>query len=229
MSPQVSQPRRRLPTGMNSTSGAWLCRYVTRSAAVAAVSVSRCRPSSFARSSIALRICASFFAPIPLSDRRRPVLARRRPGRRASRCSASSRASPPSSARRPADGADRGSSAGTPRAAPGDTADVPVSASSRIFAARSLPTPGIVRSCCASMRATASGQVAMTSAAERYARILNAFSPLISSRSAICAKHLRDRLVIHARARGARTCSRAAARLRRPGPPAIASRAAGGP
>ena len=26
MSPQVSQPRRRLPTGTNSTSGAWLCR-----------------------------------------------------------------------------------------------------------------------------------------------------------------------------------------------------------
>src|SRR5262245_35120033 len=37
------------------------------------------------------------------------------------------------------------------------------------------------------MRAMASGQVAMTSAAERYARILNAFSFLISSRSAICA------------------------------------------
>src|SRR5215204_923194 len=45
----------------------------------------------------------------------------------------------------------------------------------------------MVRSCCASMRATASGQVAITSAAERYARILNALSPLISSRSAICA------------------------------------------
>src|SRR6185295_3388003 len=37
------------------------------------------------------------------------------------------------------------------------------------------------------MRATASGQVAMTSAAERYGRILNALSFLISSRSAICA------------------------------------------
>src|SRR5436190_17083082 len=52
-------------------------------------------------------------------------------------------------------------------------------------AARSLPIPGIARSCVSFMRATASPVVAMVSAAERYARILKAFSPLISSRSAI--------------------------------------------
>src|SRR5687767_8728681 len=45
----------------------------------------------------------------------------------------------------------------------------------------------MVRNCCASIRTIASGHVAMTSAAERYARILNALSPRISSRSAICA------------------------------------------
>src|SRR5688572_22661289 len=45
----------------------------------------------------------------------------------------------------------------------------------------------MVRNCCASIRTIASGHVAMTSAAERYARILKALSPLISSRSAICA------------------------------------------
>src|SRR6185436_8036232 len=41
------------------------------------------------------------------------------------------------------------------------------------------------RSCASVIRATASPVVAMVSAADRYARILNAFSPLISSRSAI--------------------------------------------
>src|SRR6185503_13148892 len=52
-------------------------------------------------------------------------------------------------------------------------------------AARSLPIPGIARNCASVMRARASPVVATVSAAERYARILNAFSPLISSRSAI--------------------------------------------
>src|SRR5687768_8875652 len=51
-------------------------------------------------------------------------------------------------------------------------------------AARSFPIPGIARSCASSSRATASGQAAIVSLADRYARILNAFSPLISSRSA---------------------------------------------
>src|SRR6187402_145347 len=45
--------------------------------------------------------------------------------------------------------------------------------------------PGIARSWASVIRATASPVVAIVSAAERYARILNAFSPLISRRSAI--------------------------------------------
>src|SRR5687767_13274870 len=45
--------------------------------------------------------------------------------------------------------------------------------------------PGRSRSCLPSRRETASGQVPTVSAAVRYARILKAFSPLISSRSAI--------------------------------------------
>src|SRR6187401_1246591 len=45
--------------------------------------------------------------------------------------------------------------------------------------------PGIERSCCSSSCATAWGHVASVSAADRYALILNALSPLISRRSAI--------------------------------------------
>src|SRR5258705_7645708 len=65
---------------------------------------------------------------------------------------------------------------------------VPVSASSRIFFARSLPMPGRSSSCFSSMRATGSAHALIVSAAERYARILKTFSPLISRRSAISAK-----------------------------------------
>src|SRR4030095_10499567 len=53
-------------------------------------------------------------------------------------------------------------------------------------AARSLPMPGIARSPASSRVDTACGHVAIVSAAVRYARTLNAFSSLISSRSAIC-------------------------------------------
>src|SRR5512138_2082564 len=52
-------------------------------------------------------------------------------------------------------------------------------------AARSLPMPGMARSPCSSSVATACGHVAIVSAADRYARTLNALSSLISSRSAI--------------------------------------------
>src|SRR5262245_37155746 len=55
-------------------------------------------------------------------------------------------------------------------------------------AARSLPMPGIARRAGSSSVDTGCGQVAMVSAAVRYARTLNALSPLISSRSAICAR-----------------------------------------
>src|SRR5262245_9193409 len=55
-------------------------------------------------------------------------------------------------------------------------------------AARSLPMPGIVRRAWSPSVDTGCGQVAIVSAAVRYARTLNALSPLISSRSAICAR-----------------------------------------
>ena len=75
----------------------------------------------------------------------------------------------------------------------------PVSASSRIFAARSLPMPGQLAQL---LRRRARRRRPATRRAcrppMRYARILNAFSPLISSRSAISPKHLRDGAVIHA-------------------------------
>src|SRR5678815_5497231 len=48
--------------------------------------------------------------------------------------------------------------------------------------------PGSSRSCFSSMRATGSAHALIVSAAERYARILKRFSPLISSRSAIPEK-----------------------------------------
>ena len=44
-------------------------------AAVVAGSLSRCRPLSFARSSIEARICASFFAPMPLRPLSFPAFA----------------------------------------------------------------------------------------------------------------------------------------------------------
>ena len=150
MSPHDSQPRRRLPTGSNSRAGR-LRPAGTRPAprrrrracrAAGAGRVLRCR------SSMAFRISASFFGA--------HALAARAPGRRCGGLPSSSSVliaelavehARRSSARRPGGAADRGSSAETPRAAPGDSGASPVSAISRIRAARSLPMPGISRSC----------------------------------------------------------------------------------
>src|SRR3954469_19034427 len=59
----------------------------------------------------------------------------------------------------------------------------PVSAASRIFFARSFPMPEIASSCVSSSSDTRTPACATVSEAFRYARILNGFSPLISSRS----------------------------------------------
>ncbi len=72
ISPQVSQPRRRLPTASMVTPGARPCRYSASAAAASCASGKRWRPANRFRSSSALRISASFFAPIPFSDRIRP-------------------------------------------------------------------------------------------------------------------------------------------------------------
>ena len=66
MSPQVSQPRRRLPTGAMSAAGRVLAqRRDDALAASSCASGSRCRPAWRLRSSRALRISASFLAPMP--------------------------------------------------------------------------------------------------------------------------------------------------------------------
>src|SRR5918994_100029 len=64
---------------------------------------------------------------------------------------------------------------------------LPVSTSSPIFAARSLPIPGRARRWASVREATGVGSWATVSDAFRYARILKGFSPLISSRSPISA------------------------------------------
>ena len=107
------------------------------------------------------------------------------PDRRATQSAARRRAGPPSWGRRPAAAADRAVSAGSERRAPGEIAQVPVSQISRMRSDKSLPMPGHSRSRVASRPATGSGLLATMSAPLRYARILNGFSPLSSSRSAI--------------------------------------------
>ena len=143
---------------------------------------------------------------------RRPPPAR---DRRACGCRARGTASRPSSVRRPAGAAGRGSSAETRRPARGGRSASPVSAISRIRAARSLPMPGISRRPAASSAASSCGWLATMSAPLRYARILNGLSFLISRRSAI-SRRMRaiarlskpqafrlDAVVEHARAAGA--------------------------
>src|SRR2546428_2684304 len=88
--------------------------------------------------------------------------------------------------------------------------------------------PGSSSSCLSSSRDTASGQAPIVSDAFRYARILNAFSPLISSRSAIsantraigwlstCEAVALDPVVEHARAAGLERGGNGCAPGRRP-------------
>ena len=93
-------------------------------------------------SSSALRMSASFFAPMPFMRADPPVARRRFELVERARRRARGRAAPRSSARHPAGAAGRASSAETPAAAPGGSAIAPVSTSSPILAARSLPMPG---------------------------------------------------------------------------------------
>ena len=114
-----------------------------------------------------------------------------------------------------------------------DSRRSPVSASSRIFAARSLPMPGqLAQLRLVEARDRLRPHAATMSAALRYARILNGFSPLISSRSAISPRTLRDREVverhvIHASQRHVDRSSRCGSRAARAPPAASASRTAG--
>ena len=75
MSPQVSRPRRRLPTGMSSTLRSWMRRNSTSDAAVAAVSLSRV-PAGVLRSLLDRRQdLRLFLAPMPFSERSFPAFA----------------------------------------------------------------------------------------------------------------------------------------------------------
>ena len=129
-----------------AASGRALAQVATRAPrATSCASDSRCRPACRLRSSSALRISASFFAPMPAQRADAAVGARRARDRRACGCRARGTASRRSSGRRPAGAAGRGSSAGTRRAARGGYGDRRSSAISRMRAARSLPMPGISR------------------------------------------------------------------------------------
>ena len=188
MSPHVSAPRRRLPTGMNSASGPAWRRWEMTAAATSCVSANRWRPACCFRSSRALRMSASFFSPIPLRPRSRPR----------TRCGLEF--GERRDAERPIEQRDRlGSDSlqvhevramwrGTRPAVSRWKAAWPVSASSRDPAGQIAgPMPGSSRSAAVSSDATGSAQALTVSAPFRYARILKGFSPLISSRSAISA------------------------------------------
>ena len=71
-SPQVSQPRRRLPTIEISASGACSRSAATSPAAVSCASAISRRPMNRRCSSRAFRMSASFFPPIPFISRMRP-------------------------------------------------------------------------------------------------------------------------------------------------------------
>ena len=232
MSPQVSQPRRRLPTGVNPRAG----RLFAQVGDQLRRDRRRCRTAGGGRRSCCALLDRledqRFLLRAHALERAQPArLRRRRQLVEAADVQRASRAARRSSARRPAGAAGRGCVGGNScEQLLVDSGTSPVSASSRIFVGEVLADARqlaqLLRRPCG---ATASARAAMVSAAERYARILKGFSPLISSRSAISREHLRDRLVIHASGRRARCGSRAAARRRRASASAIASRASGGP
>ena len=142
-SPQVSQPRRRLPTTPIAASGACSRSAATSEAAVSYASAHQPPARE------ALRAPRAPSGSAPPSLRPCPSAARMRPSR-AGRLEIVEGADAElaieerhrSSGRRPAGAAGRGSSAEIPAAGPGDTAIAPVSTSSPILAARSLPMPG---------------------------------------------------------------------------------------
>ena len=116
-----------------------------------------------------------------------PFACRRLRARRASGSRAGDRAARPSSDRRPAGAAGRGWSAETPGGDPGDRRwrrSRPARRFSRRGPCRCRAAPAVPPGASA---ATRSGWCAMVSEALRYARILNGFSFLISSRSPISA------------------------------------------
>src|SRR5687767_14779353 len=183
-SPQVSTPRRKLPTGRIEADGCAATSDVMMSSASAAASASRCRPAVRRRSSMALRICDSFFGPMPFSSRSRPAFAASLSDSTLSTLSEWYRRATvfgPTPWSRKRSRIVGGKVCISSRYG----AHVPVSASSLMRAERSFPMPGSPRSWASVSPATCSPEVCTTSAADRYARILKAFSPLISSRSAM--------------------------------------------
>ena len=157
----------------------------TSAAACSCASGSRWRPACRLRSSSALRISASFFAPMPRSARMRP--SRRGPLEIVERADAELAVERRHGlrARRPAGAADRGSTAGTRRRARGGRPR----RRSRRSRGSGPRDPCRCRESRAARWRRASpascGWLATMSAPLRYARILNGLSFLISRRSAI--------------------------------------------
>ena len=186
MSPQVSVPRRRLPTTSKSTPRRVRCAdSATMRSATSAASASRWRLACCRRSSSARSSSCSLRAPMPLSARSRPPSPPPR-DRRARRSAARGRAARRSSARRPC-------SRSRSRSVGGNCGQQLLvdAAGAGLGRSRGCGPTGPCRcpaSRAAALRvrpATGSGLLATTSAALRYARILNGLSPFSSSRSAI--------------------------------------------
>ena len=185
-SPQVSAPRRRLPTAAISAPGACACRYST---SASAISVGIGTAGDGRRSAAAPRApagsAAPSCAPMPLSAAHAAGLRRRREIVEARDAQLPVEHARPSSGRRPAAAARRAAWRETPSAAPGGPR------SRRSARSRECGRRGPCR-CRASRAAplrrgrTRPRRRATTmSAPLRYARILNGFSPFSSSRSAI--------------------------------------------
>ena len=182
MSPQVSQPRRRLPTG-EARAGLRSAAARAIASATAVASASRWRPAS-ASLLEALRISASFFGPIPASRGRGPSR-RPAPGRRGfAMPSIASRAVLPSSGPTPCRRRRSRIVGGNSWRGRDGTRQPPVSAISRMRAARSLPIPGNSRRPASVESGERMGMVGRCRR-RSIGPILNGFSPLISSRSAI--------------------------------------------
>ena len=186
-SPQVSQPRRRLPTTDMCASRRVLAQLGDEAGGgVVRLGGSR-RPANGAL--VVQRLEDQRFLSCPHApDRAKPAGPRRRSrGRRASGRRARGRARATSWVRRPAGAAGRGSSAEILRRAPGDRRspglDELADLRREVLAdAREAPSLGV-----GERRPRAAARATTVSAALRYARILNGFSPLISRRSPISA------------------------------------------
>ena len=185
MSPQVSVPRRRLPTDSKSTPGAWPARCSTSCAGrvggvgkqvaigVLLALLERAQQQLLLPRAHALQLAQAARPWPPPRDRRATRSGARRRGARRS------------SGRRPAAAAGRAASAGSARSAPGRSRRCRVWQISRMRAERSLPMPGHSRSRLGVEAGDRLGSVGDDVGAVAIRADLEGFSPFSSSRSAI--------------------------------------------